>query len=158
MPIESGWFRGIYRMQYRIAILFNLLLMFSFAQELPELRIDTTFNPGPAIQREEIINMCADEAHFVGGYPKLNAYINSKFIYPKGLIIEEDQLKLVVEFIVRKDGSITDEFVLVSSGYPEVDEAALNVIANMPEWISAYVDKHLLDSRVVIPFELRLKN
>lgn len=74
---------------------------------------------------------------FPGGADSLTAYLRREIIYPNYLEVAGTVL---VEFVVEKDGSVTQPRVKVSL-YPEFhDKEALRVIQSMPKWEPATVN------------------
>ncbi len=70
---------------------------------------------------------------FPGGEPALFAYLGSGIRYPAQARDAGVQGTVWVEFLVDKDGSITDVQILRGSGYG-MDEEALKAISRMPAW------------------------
>ena len=68
---------------------------------------------------------------FPGGQTALMAYINKMIKYPANVY---KQGRVVVSFIVEKDGSITNATV-VRSVDPALDQEALRIIKGMPKWL-----------------------
>tara|TARA_R110002050_G_scaffold87066_3_gene184620 strand:+ start:12334 stop:12936 length:603 start_codon:yes stop_codon:yes gene_type:complete len=70
---------------------------------------------------------------FMGGEKRLYAYLGKNTRYP-ALAQENDlEAKIHVQFVVNKDGSISDAKVLNPTGYG-FDTEALRVINAMPNW------------------------
>ena len=68
---------------------------------------------------------------FPGGQAALKSYINKMIKYPDNVY---KQGKVIVSFIVEKDGSITNATV-VRSVDPALDQEALRIIKGMPKWL-----------------------
>ena len=71
---------------------------------------------------------------FPGGQGALMNYLNSNIQYP--VIAEENgiQGRVVVQFVIGEDGSISDVRVAKSVD-PSLDKEAVRVVKNMPKWI-----------------------
>lgn len=69
---------------------------------------------------------------FPGGQQALFKYITENFKCPGST--SESKGKIVCEFIVEQDGSLSDIEVIRSSGNPLLDEEAIRVIKQMPNW------------------------
>lgn len=85
-------------------------------------------------------------ASFKGGMEAMISYLKSNVHYPEAAFKKGIQGKVLVEFIVRKDGSLTD-VKLFKSVHPELDKEALRVVKSMPKWIPGkdkgkYVNVH----------------
>lgn len=80
------------------------------------------------------------EPEFPGGYDKLYEYISKEIQYPEFEKSMPAQLyqgknKLIVKFIVEKDGSVS-QVQIDKSSYPcpLCDKEAIRVIQQMPKW------------------------
>ena len=63
----------------------------------------------------------------------LKDYISQNMHYPKLARKAGIQGRVLVQFIVNEDGSISD-VIVVKSAHPLIDEEAKNIIASMPKW------------------------
>ncbi len=98
---------------------------------------------GPGIvdtrqQEEEVVEVAEEDAEFPGGYDKLNAFINSTLNYPDEAIELGVKGRVVVRFVVEKDGRISNASVerpIVEC--PSCNKEALNVVNKMPAWTPA---------------------
>ena len=70
---------------------------------------------------------------FPGGMEALNAYLRNNIRYPQEAQKAGIQGRVIIQFIVSKDGSITDAEV-VESVDPQLDAEGLRLIKNMPRW------------------------
>jgi TonB family protein len=79
-----------------------------------------------------------EDAEFPGGYEKLAAFINETINYPDEAIEFGVKGRVVVRFVVEKDGRISNasvEHPIVEC--PACNKEALNIIKNMPKWVPA---------------------
>ncbi|MDX1428557.1 MAG: energy transducer TonB [Salegentibacter mishustinae] len=74
------------------------------------------------------------KAEFVGGTKALKEYLIENVKYPLKARINNHQGKVVVQFRVERDGSITCVEVVESSGSEYLDFSAVHTIQNMPKW------------------------
>jgi protein TonB len=87
---------------------------------------DTTvrvFGSNPGEERPE----------YPGGINKLYKYIGKSFLYPKSLLKPRLVGKIILSFVVEKDGSIGDVYVK-QSFHPVLDAEAIRVVENMKNW------------------------
>ena len=70
---------------------------------------------------------------FPGGMDALNTYLRNNIRYPQEAQKAGIQGRVIIQFIVSKDGSITDAEV-VESVDPQLDAEGLRLIKNMPRW------------------------
>ena len=85
----------------------------------------------PAGSEQEIFIDRYNWPEFPGGQKALFEYLANNVRYPDADITG----RVVVQFLVQADGSITDIEVVRSLGYPKFDEEAVRVISEMPKWV-----------------------
>ncbi|MDE6134414.1 MAG: energy transducer TonB, partial [Muribaculaceae bacterium] len=90
----------------------------------------------PKVEEEQPMNMAMVEQQpeFPGGVSAMYAWLSSNIVYPSVASEEGVQGRVVVEFVVGKDGSITNVRV-VRPRHPALDKEAVRVIKAMPKWI-----------------------
>lgn len=71
---------------------------------------------------------------FPGGQQAMNRYLSEDLRYP--VIAQENgiQGRAICQYIVNKDGSISDVKILRSAGDPSLDKEAIRLIKAMPKW------------------------
>lgn len=101
-------------------------------QAVSEVRTDTVCRAeGAAAESSHVFGIVETQPSFPGGKPALVKYLreNLRFIEDK----EEISGRVIVQFTVEKDGSITN--VKVVRGLdPVLDAEALRVVRSMPRW------------------------
>ena len=122
--------------KYLITILLCLLANISFAQE-------------EDFPKPDVI------AEFPGGNDSLKLFINKNLRYPKGCEEEGINGRVVVSFIVEKDGSLSNFRVMISPD-KRLSEEVLRIVGLMPKWKPALRDKQPIQMRYAIPFTFRL--
>ncbi len=80
------------------------------------------------------IAMVEQKPSFPGGEAAMYQWLSNNIVYPPAASEEGIQGRVVVEFVVDKDGSITYARV-VRTRHPALDKEALRVIKAMPNWI-----------------------
>ncbi|MBO7586732.1 MAG: energy transducer TonB, partial [Bacteroidales bacterium] len=73
---------------------------------------------------------------FPGGQEALNAYLAKEVNYPEVAKAHGVNGTVVVEFVVEKDGSISNATIKTPLFLP-CDKEVLRVISSMPKWIPA---------------------
>lgn len=89
-------------------------------------------------QPEAVVDVAEEDAEFPGGYEKLNAFINSTIDYPEEALELGVKGRVVVRFVVEKDGRISNASVerpIVEC--PSCNKEALRIINQMPNWTPA---------------------
>ena len=90
-----------------------------------------TVEPEP--EEEEIFMVVEDQPEFPGGTAALLEYLRKNIKYPAICRENNIQGRVLVTFIVNKDGAIVEPEV-VKSVNPSLDKEALRVISQMPNW------------------------
>ena len=80
-------------------------------------------------KKEDVIVM----AQFKGGQEALIDYLLQNTRYPAEAMREEITGEVIVEFVVERNGMITNAKI-VKSVAPSLDQEALRVVTNMPNW------------------------
>ena len=95
------------------------------------------------------------EPEFAGGYAALYEHLNRNLKYP--VIAEENGIQgdVEIQFVVEKDGSITNVTVSKSVD-PSLDKEAIRVVRSMPNWSPAKKNGVIVRSQqhLTIPFRL----
>lgn len=96
-------------------------------EDIQEIKI---IQPEP----DELITSFVDEMpEFPGGTEGLNSYLRREVRYPEVCRQIGISGTVLVQFVVEKDGSISNVKTLVSV-YPDLDAEAMRVIAGFPKW------------------------
>lgn len=90
----------------------------------------------PKVEDEQPMNiaMVEQKPEFPGGEAAMYKYLGDNIVYPSAASEEGIQGRVVVEFVVGKDGSITNVKV-VRPRHPALDKEAVRMIKSMPKWI-----------------------
>lgn len=96
-----------------------------------------------------------EDASFPGGQEMMVKYIMDFIHYPEVAIDMEVQGRVYVQFIVQKDGLITDVTVIrgVDS---DLDREARRIIKNMPAWLPCTEGNCAVRTRVTLPINFAL--
>lgn len=109
----------------------------------------------PKEEENKVFDVVEQMPSFPGGQAALMNYLNSNIKYP--VIAEENgiQGRVVVQFVVGKDGSISNVHV-VKSVDPSLDKEAVRVVKNMPRWIPGKQNGQSVTVRYTLPVTFRL--
>ncbi|MDE5813452.1 MAG: M56 family metallopeptidase [Muribaculaceae bacterium] len=94
-------------------------------------------------------------ADFPSGVENLMKYLAFNVRYPESAQKENRSGRSVVGFTIEKDGKISNIKILKSS-WPDLDEEAIRVVKNMPEWIPAKSNGISAQSEFALPVNFRL--
>ena len=136
----------------------NLNAEINEAVEWEAVPIDTVNGViGHGITPEDEVFMVVEDApEFKGGTDALLEYLRDNIEYPERCKQEEIQGRVIVTFVVEKDGSIVEPEV-VKSVDPELDAEALRLVSNMPAWTPGKQNGKEVRVRYSVPVNFRLK-
>ena len=92
---------------------------------------------------------------FPGGPAALFEFLSKNIQYPKDAEKAKLQGRVIVTFVVKKDGSIADAKV-VKSVAPSLDAEALRVINAMPNWTPGRQNGQPVNVKYTVPLTFRL--
>ena len=97
---------------------------------------------------------------FPGGMPAMMEYMRTNVRYPKKCAKEGIEGRSIINFVVDKDGKVTDVKVLQTSGNKHLDKEAMRVIKKMPRWQPGTHHGKVVRVKLTIPvmFKLQPKN
>ena len=116
--------------------------------------------PPPPAPKPEVSNKVFDVVeempHFPGGTAALQAFLSSNTKYP--VVAQENgvQGRVIVSFVVERDGSITDVRV-VRSVDPSLDREASRVVRSMPRWSPGKQNGSAVRVKYTVPVVFRLQ-
>lgn len=86
----------------------------------------------------------------------LEKWVYQYLKYPEKAVIDGIQGRVMVDFIIEKDGKVTDVRV-VKGVSPELDAEAVKVVSASPKWKPGRVAGNKVRTSVTIPVEFRLE-
>ena len=116
--------------------------------------------PPPPAPKPEVSNKVFDVVEempsFPGGQGALMAFLNSNIKYP--VVAQENgvQGRVIVGFVVERDGSITDVKVMRSVD-PSLDREAQRVVKAMPRWKPGKQNGSAVRVKYTVPVVFRLQ-
>lgn len=103
--------------------------------DLNKIAIKEEVIAAPKVDDEPVsIAMVEQKPEFPGGEAEMYKWLSNNIVYPSAASEEGVQGRVVVEFVVGKDGSINNARV-VRSRHPALDKEALRVVKSMPKWM-----------------------
>ena len=108
-----------------------------------------------AINEDMIYRDVEEMPSFPEGQGGVFGYISKNIRYP--VVAEENgiQGRVLVSFIVEKDGSLTD-FVIEKSVDPSLDKEAIRLVRSMPKWNPGKKDGQYVNVKYTLPITFRL--
>ena len=103
---------------------------------------------------------------YPGGSSALFEFIRNTMIYPAAAVKDSIQGRVIVQFIVEEDGSITNPVIQKSSGlnrnqayssiFNQLDAEAIRIVSVMPKWIPGKVEGKPCRVKFSLPINFRL--
>ena len=111
--------------------------------------------PKPEVENK-VFDVVEQMPSFPGGQQALMDYLSNNVKYP--VVAQENgvQGRVVVSFVVEKDGSITDVKV-VKSVDPSLDKEAARVVKSMPRWIPGKQNGSAVRVKYNVPVSFKLQ-
>ena len=93
---------------------------------------------------------------FPGGMKELMTYLKDNIKYPKAAQDKKVQGRVIVQFVVEKDGTPT-EFNVLRSVDPDLDAEALRVLGEMPKWKPGMQKGQVVRVKYTVPVTFKLQ-
>ena len=131
----------------------------AFHTELPKIAaIDAASNTLPEGDDEVILFAIVEVKPMFNGKNADNGfreYVNSRIVYPTKAMEQGISGSVIVEFIIEKDGSLSNVKVIRGTD-PLLDNEALRVVKSSPPWTSGKHDGNPVRVKYQFPLVLRL--
>lgn len=109
---------------------------------------------GP-VDEEKVYDVVEQMPSFPGGTAAMMEFIKRTKVYPVSALKQNIQGRVIITFIVEKDGSLTNAKVIKSVNQ-DLDKEAMRVIKKMPHWIPGQQTYHKVRVRYILPVIFRL--
>ena len=109
----------------------------------------------PKAEENRVFEVVEQMPAFPGGDVALMRYLQENVHYPTIALENDVQGRVVVGFVVEKDGSITDVRVIKSRD-PALDHEAVRVVKSMPRWTPGKIDGAAVRVEYQVPVVFRL--
>lgn len=119
--------------------------------ELPEADEEPTKDDDRVLS----FRVVEDLPQFPGGQLEFIKWLTRNLKYPAAAQDRKIQGKVVAEFIVNKDGSVTD-VKIIKTLHPLCDREALRVLSMMPRWTAGIQNDKPCRTKVCIPIVFKL--
>ena len=122
----------------------------------PSVQVHTELKESVDSTHQDVFNVVEDMPQFPGGATKLFEYLAQNINYPTEAEKANIQGRVIVTFVVEKDGSISNAEV-VKSVAPSLDAEALRVINAMPNWIPGKQNGKEVRVKYTVPISFHLQ-
>lgn len=108
--------------------------------------------------KEEIFTVVEEQASFPGGMNAMYKFLSANLVYPPVEKEKGIQGTLFIQFVVEKDGSLSNYKTLrgIEGGHA-LEEEAIRVLKLMPEWIPGRMKGKPVRMFYTIPFKFQIK-
>ena len=108
-------------------------------------------------EEQTVFQVVENMPEFPGGTQKLLEYLKKNIKYPTICQEQGIQGRVVVQFVVNKDGSIVDPEVIKPIN-PYLDKEALRVVSTMPKWKPGEQRGKPVRVKFTLPVQFKLSN
>ena len=146
-------------MEMECNYIYHFLKVISNTAVLPEAKAATYSEPGTGEKNDDVHSPaeCDTRPQFFHNNEKafLENWVYKYVKYPRRALEAGIQGKVLVSFIIEKNGEVTN--VEVVSGVDEdLDEEAVRVVSVSPKWQAGRIKGEKVRTRLVVPVEFRL--
>lgn len=92
---------------------------------------------------------------FPGGVYSLVEYLSNNIHYPEECVKQKIEGRVLIDFVIEKDGSMTS-IEVKNPVHPLLDQEALRVIRKMPRWFPATAKNVTVRVKYTVPITFRL--
>ena len=122
----------------------------------PEMQV-VTYAPQPKEAAQgEVFQVVEEQPMFPGGMGEMMKFLQQNVKYPKEAQDQGKQGRVIVQFVVNKDGSISND-TIVRSVDPLLDAEAIRVVRSMPNWTPGKQKGEAVRVRFTLPVTFRLE-
>lgn len=109
---------------------------------------------GP-VDEGKVYDVVEQMPSFPGGPAAMMEFISRSIVYPVSALKQELQGRVIVSFIVERDGRLSNAKV-VKSVAPDLDKEALRIVKKMPRWIPGQQNGRKVKVKYTVPVTFRL--
>lgn len=103
---------------------------------------------------DHVYDVVENMPSYPGGISQMRAFIQNNLRYPEDAIKDGIQGRVILSFIVEKDGSLTD-IKVVRSVSPSLDKEAIRIVKSMPKWIPGKQNGRSVRVKYIIPINFK---
>ncbi len=112
--------------------------------------------PADSTAKEEVFMVAEQMPEFPGGMKELLKFLQDNLKYPENAMKNNVQGRVIVQFVVEKDGTLT-EFKVARSVDPDLDAEALRVLQIMPKWKPGMQRGKIVRVKFTVPVSFKLQ-
>lgn len=117
---------------------------------------DSVAAPTDGVAKDEVFMVAEQMPEFPGGMKELLKFLQNNLKYPENAMKNNVQGRVIVQFVVEKDGTLT-EFKVARSVDPDLDAEALRVLQIMPKWKPGMQRGKIVRVKFTVPVSFKLQ-
>lgn len=118
--------------------------------------IATPEPPKQEAEQDKVFDVVEQQPQFPGGMGALNQWLGSNIKYPAMAAENGIEGRVIVQFVVERDGSVSGVHV-VRGVDSSLDREATRVVAQMPKWIPGKQNGSAVRVKYTVPVTFRLQ-
>ena len=146
-------------MEKELEYIYNFVYALAGTDQKLSFREDRVVARGPSYDDVVSYYDCDQRPVFLNSpeiTPFMEKWVYPNLKYPESAVRAGVQGRVMVDFIIDKEGKVTDVRV-VKSVDPELDEEAVRVVSASPKWKPGRMGGRKVRTSVAVPVEFRLK-
>lgn len=112
--------------------------------------------PADSTAKEEVFMVAEQMPEYPGGMKEMLKFLQDNLKYPENAMKNNVQGRVIVQFVVEKDGTPT-EFKVLRSVDPDLDAEALRVLQTMPKWKPGMQRGEVVRVKYTVPVSFKLQ-
>lgn len=112
--------------------------------------------PADSTAKEEVFMVAEQMPEFPGGMKEMLKFLQENVKYPENAMKNNVQGRVIVQFVIEKDGTPT-EFKVLRSVDPDLDAEALRVMKAMPKWKPGMQKGQVVRVKFTVPVSFKLQ-
>lgn len=112
--------------------------------------------PADSTAKDEVFMVAEQMPEYPGGMKELFKFLQDNVKYPESAMKKNVQGRVIVQFVVEKDGTPT-EFNVVRSVDPDLDAEALRVMKTMSKWKPGMQRGEVVRVKYTVPVSFKLQ-
>lgn len=117
---------------------------------------DSVAAPTDGVAKDEVFMVAEQMPEFPGGMKEMLKFLQENVKYPENAMKNNVQGRVIVQFVVEKDGTPT-EFKVLRSVDPDLDAEALRVMKAMPKWKPGMQKGQVVRVKFTVPVSFKLQ-
>jgi len=107
-------------------------------------------------KNQKVYEVVEQMPEYPGGMPALIEYLQTNIKYPKDAEKQKVEGRVLVQFVIETDGSVTDVKV-TKKVFPSLDAEGIRVVQAMPKWTPGKHKGKIVRVQYTLPIVFSLK-